>query len=238
MQIFCIKCMSKTNHKILSECTKEYTPHEIEDMNVDCATGTWQILQCEGCERVTFKEAWTNSESSIDPKTGMMEEDIHLYPPRDEHYINPYLLNGIPTFLNQLFIDVVDAYNNKIYWLCAVGIRAIIEYICKIKSIDKGPETDKSGKVKYSESLYGKIEGLLEKKFITEETAKSLHLQRLLGNESIHEFELPTQKELNACIKIAELTIKNIFQLPKLKDEMEYQKSKRKSKKNIYKDSE
>lgn len=181
-------------------------------MGIDFAEGTWEILECRGCEEITFRETWINSED-IDHDTGAPEPTIKLFPPRSEKTlpIKPHY-NLSPT-LRQIYRETIDCYNQDLNTLCAMGIRTLIEGVCLDKGIKDGPVQQENGTVKRQENLRGKIEGMAESGFLTKEHATTLHELRFLGNEAVHELKAPSLDELQIVIEIVEHTLENLYEL-------------------------
>ena len=68
MRLFCNYCKQHTNHEELKSHSQTYWPKDDPDMPVDYAEGTWQIVQCAGCDRVSFRELWHTSEDGVSPE--------------------------------------------------------------------------------------------------------------------------------------------------------------------------
>ena len=67
--------------------------------------------------------------------------------------------------LRKIYREVVSAYNNEIYSLCAAGLRSIIEGICVERNITDGEVeyTDKNGDVKKKRFKNQKIKKKIKK---------------------------------------------------------------------------
>lgn len=82
--------------------------------------------------------------------------------------------------------------------LAGVGFRAVIEAICLDKSI--------SGR-----NLETQINNLSRNRLITDKESERLHAVRFLGNDSIHEMLVPTERALYLVLEIIEHLLKNIY---------------------------
>lgn len=98
--------------------------------------------------------------------------------------------------------------------MVAVGIRTILEGICKDKKIYKGLVPDKDGKEHNRKSLEGKIYGLLQNGLISETQSSALHELRFLGNNAVHDLEEPSREELQSALDIIEHMIDDLYELP------------------------
>ena len=216
MKVFCIGCKRHTNHKVVAKHKEAYTPEDNPAMQVAFAGGEWQILQCKGCEEITFREVWVNSDD-VNPATGEMEESVRLYPQRGKDTLPGKSLYNVPRNIRRIYQEIIDCYNAEIHTLCAGGLRAIIEAICAHKNIRSGlvdsVRIDGSKVTKRKKNLEAKIEGLTEKRLLTQQHSKVLHQHRFLGNEALHELDQPSRKELRVAIEIVEHTLENIYEL-------------------------
>ncbi len=212
IKIYCTNCKGFTNHGALEKVSKTFTPQNHPEMEIQFAEGTWEILECRGCEEITFRETWTTSED-CEIETGETIPTIRLFPPRSERTLpvkSHYMLS--PT-LRQIYRETIDCYNQAFNILCAVGIRMLIEGICLDKGIKDGPVQQKNGSTIRQENLQGKIEGMVESGIITEEHATTLHELRFLGNEAVHELKVPSFDELQIVIEIVEHTLESLYEL-------------------------
>lgn len=223
MKAFCTNCGRETNHKILQESIKNYSDEEVS------AQAIWQIIECNGCENVSFKEIWTNSED-IDPEDGHPIESIKLYPIRSEDYLPIKNFYNVPFKVRSIYRELIDAYNNDLNILCSGGLRATIEGICNNEKILDGPvEIVKEGTtiIKRSSDLRGKIGGLYEKGLLTKPHAETLHEHRFLGNEALHSLNQPSKEELKIAIEIVEHTLEALYELKEKVDDLKFKKQKR-----------
>ena len=211
MRAYCLRCKLDTNHQILKEEKREDSDEEAGLWYEH----HWQIIQCHGCENISFQEIFLNSEDR-DPEDGSFYEDKKNYPlPNKGHHPDKLYFN-VPTKVRNLYGEVVSAYNTNMPVLCAAGLRAIIEGICNEEEIDSGPvEKIKDGKSVFErrKDLQGKISGLFEKGFLTSKHCDLLHELRFLGNNAIHTLAPPSKEELGLALEIVEHTLDNIYEL-------------------------
>ena len=104
----------------------------------------------------------------------------------------------LPEHLDSLYIEVVRSLNVRNFILCAGGIRALLEGICVDKGITKG--LNKEGRT--VRNLEGKINGLTD--FVPLGIVKNLHGLRFLGNQALHELEIPDESELRLALNVVE----------------------------------
>lgn len=227
MMIYCKECKQDTEHKVVKKYEYEYTPENTPKMQIDFVRVSWMILQCKGCKDITARESWRTSED-------WPEETVILYPKRGQDDLTIKSFYNVPEDLEEIYEEIINCYNNKIYVLCAAGLRGIIEGICAKKNIKSGNVVKKdnngSQKTKREKTLEGKIEGLHEKGFLTKEHSEILHEHRSLGNEAVHELGKPSKKELELAIQIIEHTLENIYELKGKADKLRQVKKRRNKK--------
>jgi hypothetical protein len=227
MKAFCILCNRETNHKVHHETKKTFND---EDM---WAVGIWQIIECNGCESVSFRETWDSSED-IDPYEGFPVQNVKLYPIRSIDTLPIKQFYNVPYKVRKIYREMIDAFNNGLFVLCAGGLRATIEGICNNESIFDGPvEYNKKGSIiiQRKKDLQGKISGLFEKGLLTKNHTEILHEHRFLGNEALHALDQPSKEELKIAIEIVELTLENLYELTEKASDLRHQKLRRTKKK-------
>jgi hypothetical protein len=197
---------------VCRECSRE-TLHSIvasfdESGSEDCGGGNsvdWhcknQIIQCLGCETVSFRTVSTFSEDvEYDHDGPYYPETIKYYPGRSEG------LKSIETYLllykiQEIYKETILSIENEQYVLAGIGIRAIVETICK----DKNAAGD---------NLYHKINSLKEQSIVTAEGADILHRLRVLGNDAAHEVKAHNSQQLELAMKIIEHMLDGTYIIP------------------------
>jgi hypothetical protein len=198
--IDCTKCKQATNHDILhSESVHDYD----DDSGIHWGTD-YQMIRCRGCETISFAERSWNSEDT-DPE-GQPIIGLVLYPSRTiRKPIESYY--HLPDKVRKVYQETLRALSNRAPILAAIGIRAVVEAVCK----DKGCT---------GHNLENNIDLLVQKGHLADDQADFLHLQRFMGNTAAHEIAPPEQAELRAALDIAENLLINLYVLPRLAEEM------------------
>lgn len=200
-RIVCKECSRETVHSIISTYT--------ENGNEECGNGNsvqWcchnQIIQCLGCETVSFRTVSTCSEEYDYDENNQMYaiKTIKYYPGRNKEVksINSY---SLPYSIQKIYEETILAIENELFILAGVGIRAIIETICKDLSA-------------IGNNLYNKIDDLKEKSFITPEGANILHKLRGLGNDAAHEVKAHDSKQLELAMHIIDHMLDSTYIIP------------------------
>ncbi|MRG98618.1 DUF4145 domain-containing protein [Polyangium spumosum] len=218
---FCCRCGGLTNHTVLREESRHRTQDKEPDLSVEFATEQCQIVACGGCDGLSFRRVVTCSED-YDQETGMPVETVEWFPSKpvaveSEASLPIRRFPHLPETPKRIYRETVGAFNNELYTLAAGGLRAAVEAICLDNGITEGPveEVDKSGApvVRRKSNLQGKIGGLAEGELLTKKHADVLHAHRYMGNEALHELEMPDPDDLKEAIEILEHTFTTIYEL-------------------------
>ncbi len=199
----CNKCRKDVNHEILMNYYQNGTAVLGSDFDmrygkVDYTAdyfNDYQIIKCLGCDSISFRSYNYFSEIQNEIDDGTWEE---RYPESAERTEKDF--KYLPSTLIEIYEEVVMAYNKKGSILCAAGIRAILEGICK----DKGITDD---------NLDKKIQEMCKQGFIAKQHESILHKLRFLGNEVLHELQKPTQEEISAALDIIEHVIESLYEI-------------------------
>jgi hypothetical protein len=121
MKIFCNSCGTHTNHEVLQEHKQNFYREQYQDMEIDFAHGKWQIIQCSGCETVSFRETWLTSEDIFSGASESASAET-LYPRRSVSDLAPKFILNLPEKLRRLYAEVIYCYNYGQHVLCAAGL--------------------------------------------------------------------------------------------------------------------
>lgn len=236
LKVHCAQCKRETNHLVLqsvdcdgSEVIGHYEgyPETIDWSN------NYQIVQCQGCEDISFRHvSWfSEAREQIGPDEWSDGSSAVLYPKRSDKTrpIKDYY--NVPTILRRIYRETVECFNNDAFTLCAAGLRAIIEGICADHKITDGPvqikKLDGSTQTVRKENLEGKIAGLGERGILTQKNASILHEHRFLGNEAVHELSQPSADELMLATDIVEHILDALYEMPDVAEELQRTRLKR-----------
>jgi hypothetical protein len=208
MKSLCSSCKRDTNHKVLFD--KKVM---LKEGDVWWEEHNYQVIECQGCDTLSFRKLYTDAQMQAWADVDFESTSQELYPYRSKFSMPIKSLINTPLNVKAIYKETIESFNGNQHILCGAGLRSIIEAICKDKKIVSGGVMDKSGKPKVSKNLDGKIQGLMEKGFITEESASALHTLRFLGNDAVHEVEAPSSEELRIAIGIVEASIESIYEM-------------------------
>lgn len=230
LKIQCSECNRKTRHLILQSIDTSGSELVDQQYSVDWADH-YQIVQCQGCETISFRHLNWFSEYQDFDWDGSTER---LYPKRSKNSLSTKDYFNAPASLRRIYRETIESFNNEIYTLCAAGLRSIVEGICEDQGIQDGPITitkkDGSSKTVRKKNLQGKISGLCEKGILTKRNSDILHEHRFLGNEAVHELSQPSSEELTLAIEIIEHTIDALYEIPEKAQELKHKKATRQKK--------
>ena len=205
-RVFCNRCACVTIHSI---CAKEEVKGK-DDKHPLWWYDSYEILKCDGCLTMCSKHtSWFSEDCRADGKPVV---HIKYYPQRSNMQMEPDEIDNLPTVVKKVYHEAIGAYNAGLKLSCAAALRAILEAICSDKQI-KGGQVTKQGNSQLSMTLEGKINGLQELGFITAEQAELLHEARFLGNDALHEHEVPTIIVLLSAIDIIEHMLISIYEI-------------------------
>jgi len=199
LKVACASCNQNTLHDVLFTV-------EIEDSNEDISFTAWyQMLECRGCEGISFRHNWQSSEDlEPDPDNNQYVAVDHetLYPSRiagAAPMADTYLL---PTQLMRVYEESHTALSANLPILAGIGIRAIVETLCN--------ERKAKGR-----NLAIRIDDLAKQGVITAAGAKILHSLRLMGNQAAHEVKPHKPEHLLTALRVVEHALQGVYILPR-----------------------
>jgi hypothetical protein len=209
MKLYCYKCKGAKNVNVL--CKDSIGSDNDEGYQW---SETYHLVKCQGCDGIFLAvSSWT--EDSVDYSTGESEVAWKFYPQGATHREEVDYDFELPPKINRIYKENISALNAQLPILAGIGIRALIEAICKDKKI-------------VGRSLEKLINGLATDGILAKSQADILHSHRFMGNEAAHEVTPPKPKELIAALDIAETILKTIYLLPKLSAEIQTGRKKTK----------
>lgn len=236
LQVLCPQCDRETRHSVLQSVDVDGHEENRDEGWWYSWTSGYQVIQCQGCEFISFRSEASNSEDQ-DPVTGEYYITERVYPLRSKGTLaNKDYLN-VPFHVRGIHREVIDAFNAELKTLCAAGLRSVIESICTQEGVTAGPvAVTNSGvtKIVQKKNLEGKIAGLHEKGILTKKNATALLQLRFLGNEALHELTQPSREELLLGIQIVGHMLDEIYEVPVKAEELRAKATTRKKRRSIF----
>jgi hypothetical protein len=202
--VACARCSGKTTHvamaSVIARTSDGYGGHSIDWRD------THQIIQCLGCKSLSYRVASSCSEDFDHDEDGntFYPETEKLFPPRlervkglgDEKFL-------LPKQVMDIYDETLAALHFRAPVLAAIGLRAMLESVCKDKNA-------------VGRDLLKKIDSLVDLRLLTPAGAQILHKIRTLGNAAAHEVKPHTEGQLALAMDIVEHLLKDVYILPKL----------------------
>lgn len=202
IKIFCHSCGKQTNHNVLCKEQLDSSPDE----GYRWAESHY-FARCAGCDAYTYAiESW--GEDDWNPNTGEMDATWKTYPRSATERQTVVDFWDLPPTVNRIYLEVIGAMNAQLPVLAGIGLRALIESVCRERGIA-------------ASNLEKLIDGLAISGVLSKAQAEILHTHRFLGNVAAHEVVSAKPKELIAALEIAENVLKTIYVLPELSKQVE-----------------
>lgn len=193
---FCRNCKGLRNHKLIHEVKTRGG----DDNDYFQWIRKYSIIECLGCEAVSFLEVYGDTEMIAHNEDGEPDYyfDKFIYPLYLEQSEELEYVHYIPESIKVIYRETISAFKTNSYILTAGGLRAIIEAICNHLKIKKG-------------NLADRIDLLHNKGHLTLSESKRLHSIRFLGNDALHEIEKPKKDHLFILLDIVNHLLSNLF---------------------------
>jgi len=187
-RIFCNGCMKKTRHLLLFHHMEEGGDEEFS-WNHD-----HQVLQCQGCENITFRIDHTDSESYSED--GLWHSYTYYPPPVSRR--KPVWFDELPSDIRLVMEEVYVALQAGSRYLATVGARTVLDLLITDKIGDVGTFKDKIAKLETD-------------KHITHPEAELIEAVTEAGNASAHRGFRPDATSLNHVMDILEAVLDKFY---------------------------
>jgi hypothetical protein len=197
----CGKCFVETRHKVLQSVDIDGTALDWQDYHY---TDNFQIVQCQGCDTISFRKCHSDSEHmefDEERNEGFYVDRVELYPSRVAGRHKLRQAHPLPFEVSRIYDETHAALCNKQPILAGIGIRALVETVCKEKSAA-------------GSNLEQKIDYLVAMGVLTQAGAETLHSMRILGNEAAHEVKPHSEETLNLAMDVVEHLLNDVYILP------------------------
>jgi ribosomal protein S20 len=203
-KVFCNSCKKETNHeRIFSKVIHDEILPTDEFPHYYNYWGTTNhiLFQCLGCDNITYCQSFNDPGMFHEINEELVPYSTRTYhPPLSKvEFINSTLISTLPNKISNIYKEVKTAIENKLYTLAAAGLRAIIEGTYADKKLDKQRDLEK------------KIDNLFNEGLLTKNDASRLHSIRFLGNNAIHELDIPKENQIKIALNIVNHYLKSIY---------------------------
>lgn len=185
--LHCNHCETRTKHSLSFTHEHDWATWDADEERFPSYVEylQWTMWVCNGCE-TPLVQCRYNFNHDCDEK-GETEYSYEYHPSRNEFSYPIRQFSRIPDEVNVIYREACAAYNAKLPLLCAGGLRALTEAICRDKGV--------SGR-----DLQKKIDAL--KSFLPESLVGNLHGLRYLGNDALHELKPPEMSNLRLGLDV------------------------------------
>lgn len=183
LQLPCLRCNHPTWHEVVARGDSRIYMNDGASWSAEI----YQVVRCPGCRTHSFMVSDADSSLPEGTNTGWS-----LYPPRGD-MTRPWLegFHHLPSHLLPLYRETHDALRASQPILAAVGIRALVEAVCRHKRV--------SGR-----TLKQRIDALTARGILTPIDAAALHRTRFLGNRVAHQAAPASEAVLHAAMRIVD----------------------------------
>jgi hypothetical protein len=128
-------------------------------------------------------------------------EKEELYPSRVAGRHKLRQSDCLPTAVSRIYDETHAALCSRQPILAGVGVRALVEAVCKEESAA-------------GSNLENKIDNLVTKGVLTKNGAEILHGLRILGNVAAHEVKPHSERTLSLAMDVVEHLLTDVYILP------------------------
>lgn len=194
-RFYCKTCQRDTNHDLLYD--------ESESMLQDNGSKIWkcyETIRCLGCGTISLHYSECHTENS-DPHSHLLSAKSQYFP-KDRFFRNPIEdVQKLPVSTQNIYFEVLSALNEDLPILTAIGLRVLIESVCRERAYTWT-------------NLYDGIENLSVDGILSFTQVEFLHACRFMGNTAAHEIAAPSKKQLLDALDIIETLLTTMYVLP------------------------
>ena len=207
VKVNCLGCKRNTNHVVVTslDISSESSSNDYDFWGAE----SHQIVRCLGCGTLSFRVTSMNSEDTdYDEEEGGIVHFVteSLFPIRSIGRSGLKDAALLPVNIQRIYEETISAMNNSQPVLAGIGIRAIVETVCKNKKSN-------------GNNLSEKIDGLASLGLLTSDSVAILHKIRSLGNDAAHRADSKSRKDLIFHLKVLENLIQQLFVYYKIGEE-------------------
>ncbi len=204
---YCEHCEGERKHEVCAEYKNSWSSEE-HDIS---GGSTNYILKCGGCEHLSFRsESWNSEEFGLDGP----EIEVRVYPKSSAQRAAPSWLeefdlstDALENSLEAQLREVYTAFDQKSFWICVMGVRAVIETLMVSNIGDQG-------------SFSKNLSEFSKRGFIGEPQRLALEQAIDVGSAAIHRGTQASESKALQAIQIAENVIESVMIQPKREERL------------------
>jgi hypothetical protein len=196
---YCSQCEGDRRHAVQKTHERRWDNEESGIWGGD----TWEILECMGCQNVTFAHTHWFSEDTDDTGRPIVHRD--LYPPSPRRAKPEWAgelwlaLSRETQWLIKLYDDIYGALGMRALGLATMGMRAIVDFIVTSKVGD-----DIRG-------FKNKLDAMHEQGLISELQVGILNAAFDAGSAAAHRGYTPSRNDANSLLDITESLLRRVY---------------------------
>ncbi len=198
---YCIICSRPTNHSILTQHVESEREEYARDL-------IYQIVQCAGCNYISFREVCVDLETTYVDETGKkcrVPETVRCYPKFIKNHKKINDTHYFPPMVADVYNEVIRSLQEEAFILASMGLRASVEAVCCDLNI-KGRNLDQ------------KINKLAAEGHISKKDAVRLVGIRFMGNDASQKIVGLGKKDIDIALQIVEHLLSTVYILPRKVD--------------------
>ncbi|HMQ75853.1 MAG TPA: DUF4145 domain-containing protein [Flavobacteriales bacterium] len=193
----CATCSRTTRHLELFS-VKEPIYDEAEYQNGE---SLWAIVQCQGYLEFSFFKRSEEYQGDNFEHEPIYSVDEQIYPSRIAGRAELKDTGYLPFHVGLIYRETRNALCNNMNILAGIGLRALVEVVCKEKNAG-------------GNNLEDRINDLVRTGLLTNDGADILHSLRIMGNQAAHEVKPHSLKDLGIALDVVEHLLTGFYILP------------------------
>jgi hypothetical protein len=184
----------------------EYDPIESIDDPSYREFRQYRLWACAGCGSGRL-EIYVDEVSTSYGEEGPVQSYSFFYPNHRIGKLEERVYFDVPDGLQTIYRETINSYNAGLGLLCGIGLRSVLEGICRHLGIHVG-------------GLEDKLESLVSEQHLTEDIVDGLYKIKIIGDSAVHELQKPKDYELKFAIAAIEELLYHLFEKTKLEDQI------------------
>jgi hypothetical protein len=196
-QAHCNTCLGDRQHAILHEATRQWIDYDPEGHPSFIETGTYQMVQCCGCEEIKVKVAISGPYPQ-DPPSYFPPAIFRRRPEWMTKLLFASLDGGSQKVLSDLLTELYKGLQNDMPRLSAMGVRAVLEAVMLDKVGDQG-------------SFLKNVAKFADEGYIAKKQVPRVMSVLDAGSATIHRGFGPSSQDVIAMVNLTENLIESIY---------------------------
>lgn len=200
VRLICEVCKIEQKHTVLRSVRKK------DEYDHETAITEYEIVQCLNCDELSFRKEYSDSETYYyDHETDEQAHEfvVDVYPSRTAGRFKLKGVSLLPPLVRVAYEELIQALNGGQKILAGLGVRVLIEMVCKDKNAQ-------------GNNLYKKIDDLVGMGVLSSAGSEILHKLRSMGNDSAHEARPSSAEQLSLAMDVVDNLLDGVYIHPKM----------------------